>query len=93
MGGPLLAVLAAVAVPLVLPTLQSDAGPDKIKFPADYKAGVLYATVNRHDMGTPLRTDFLLKGQSAALTFKEPGVFDYNCALHPNMKGTVEVRR
>ncbi|HUG37247.1 MAG TPA: cytochrome P460 family protein [Candidatus Limnocylindrales bacterium] len=43
--------------------------------------------------GTKLRTEFLLKGQSASLTFPNEGVFSYNCALHPNMKGSVEVKK
>lgn len=43
--------------------------------------------------GTKLRTDFLLKGQRATLTFPDEGVFSYNCALHPNMKGSVEVKK
>jgi plastocyanin len=43
--------------------------------------------------GTPLKTGFLLKGQNASLTFKDEGVFNYNCALHPNMKGTVQVAK
>jgi len=43
--------------------------------------------------GTPLKTGFLLKGQNASLTFKDEGVFSYNCALHPNMKGTVQVSK
>jgi plastocyanin len=43
--------------------------------------------------GTPLKTDFLLKGQNASLTFKDEGVFNYNCALHPNMKGTIQVSK
>jgi plastocyanin len=42
--------------------------------------------------GAPLRTAVLLRGQSAALTFKDAGVFEYACALHPNMKGTIEVK-
>ena len=42
---------------------------------------------------TALKTDVLLKGQSASLTFKDPGVYSYNCALHPNMKGAVEVKK
>jgi plastocyanin len=41
--------------------------------------------------GTPLKTGLLLKGQNASLTFKDEGVFSYNCALHPNMKGSVQV--
>ena len=43
--------------------------------------------------GTSLRTDFLLKGQRASLTFPTEGVFSYSCALHPNMKGSVEVKK
>ena len=43
--------------------------------------------------GTALKTGFLLKGQNASLTFKEAGVFNYNCALHPSMKGTVQVSK
>jgi len=43
--------------------------------------------------GTKLKTGFLLKGQSETLTFSDAGVFSYNCALHPNMKGSVEVRK
>ena len=43
--------------------------------------------------GQPLKTDVLVKGQSASLTFKDPGVYSYNCALHPNMKGAVEVKK
>ena len=43
--------------------------------------------------GTPLKTGLLLKGGNASLTFKDEGVFNYNCALHPNMKGTVQVSK
>ncbi len=43
--------------------------------------------------GQPLKTDILVKGQSATLTFKDPGVYNYTCALHPNMKGAVEVKK
>jgi len=43
--------------------------------------------------GTPLKTGFLLKGENASLTFKDEGVFNYNCALHPNMKGTIQVAK
>jgi plastocyanin len=43
--------------------------------------------------GTSLKTGFLLTGQTASLTFKDAGVFNYNCALHPNMKGSVQVTK
>jgi plastocyanin len=44
-----IASLAAVAVVAVVHAVPSSAGPDKIKFPAEYKDGVLYGTVDRHD--------------------------------------------
>ncbi len=43
--------------------------------------------------GTSLKTDFVFKGQSASLTFQDAGLFNYNCALHPNMKGAVQVTK
>jgi plastocyanin len=43
--------------------------------------------------GTKLRTDFILKGASATLRFDQEGVYAYACALHPGMKGSVEVKR
>ena len=38
------------------------------------------------------RSLVLLKGQSHTQAFAAPGVYDYTCGLHPNMKGTVEVK-
>jgi plastocyanin len=42
--------------------------------------------------GKGLKTGFMLKGQSESLTFDQPGSYEYNCALHPGMKGVVEVK-
>ena len=39
------------------------------------------------------RTPVLLKGQSTTISFTEPGTFGYNCGLHPNMKGSIEVTK
>lgn len=39
-----------------------------------------------------LKTAVLLRGQSAPLTFKDAGTFEYACALHPGMKGSVEIK-
>ncbi len=36
-------------------------------------------------------TGVLKKGQSASVTFHLPGTFDYHCAIHPFMHGTVVV--
>ena len=38
-----------------------------------------------------LRSDVMLKGQSATLKFDEAGNIAYSCGLHPGMKGTIEV--
>jgi plastocyanin len=38
------------------------------------------------------RSAVLLKGQSHTQAFAAPGVYEYICGLHPNMKGTVEVK-
>jgi plastocyanin len=44
------AVPAVVAITTVILTaFRSDAGPEKIAFPANWKSGVLYATVDRYD--------------------------------------------
>ena len=41
--------------------------------------------------GGTRRTEFILKGQSASLTFDAAGNIAYTCGLHPTMKGTIEV--
>jgi plastocyanin len=38
-----------------------------------------------------LKTSVLLKGQTGQLKFDEAGSYDYACALHPGMKGKIEV--
>lgn len=43
--------------------------------------------------GKPVRTRVLLKGESETLAFDEPGTYNFSCALHPGMKGVVEVGR
>ena len=43
-------------------------------------------------VSTKERSPILLKGQSAVLGFNTAGTFEYICGLHPNMKGTVEVK-
>jgi len=41
--------------------------------------------------GSSQRSDVMLKGQSATLTFDAAGNIAYICGLHPSMKGTIEV--
>ena len=38
------------------------------------------------------RSDLLLKGQTHSRAFAAAGVYEYMCGLHPNMKGTVDVK-
>ena len=40
----------------------------------------------------PQRSAVILKGQTAQLSFAEPGTYDYICGLHPAMKGKIEVK-
>ena len=42
--------------------------------------------------GQPQKTDVLLRGQSASMTFDKAGGYNYICGLHPSMKGTIEVK-
>jgi plastocyanin len=38
------------------------------------------------------KTDVLLRGQTASVTFDKAGGYNYICGLHPAMKGTIEVK-
>jgi plastocyanin len=40
-----------------------------------------------------LRTPVLLKGESTTLVLNDAGSYGYHCALHPAMKGTIEVTK
>jgi plastocyanin len=41
---------------------------------------------------TKERSPIITKGQSAVLPFNTPGTYEYICGLHPQMKGTIEVK-
>jgi plastocyanin len=43
-------------------------------------------------VSTKERSPILLKGQSAVMGFNTAGTFEYICGLHPNMKGTLEIK-
>ena len=43
-------------------------------------------------VSTKERSAIITKGQSAVLPFNTAGTYEYICGLHPNMKGTVEVK-
>ena len=71
-------------------------GPAKLVAPAGSTVTWVNADDSPHQVtvaSAKLKTAVLLRGQSAALTFKDSGVFEYNCALHPGMKGTVEISK
>lgn len=43
-------------------------------------------------VSTKERSPIILKGESATMAFNTPGTYEYICGLHPQMKGTVEVK-
>ena len=43
-------------------------------------------------VSTKERSPIITKGQSAVLPFNTAGTYEYICGLHPNMKGTIEVK-
>jgi len=71
-------------------------GPEK----AEAKAGQPVTWANTDDSPHQVtltgpngrRSGVILKGQTESLTFNEPGSYAYICGLHPNMKGTIEVK-
>ena len=43
-------------------------------------------------VSTKERSPILTRGQSHVMAFNAAGTYEYICGLHPNMKGTVEVK-
>ena len=93
-------VVAAVAPPAGAAAVVNVSGfvftPGGITVPAGKPVVWTNADDSPHQVtvaGTNLKTGLILKGDSAALTFKDEGVFNYNCALHPNMKGSVQIAK
>lgn len=48
-------------------------------------------TVTETDGKTGPSSDNLNNGDSYSFTFTKPGIYHYDCAIHPNMTGTVTV--
>jgi plastocyanin len=78
-----------------IPAFRFDPDPVRIK------AGTAVVWHNAHDQAhtstgagaMPWNTGTLAPGRaSAPVTFAKPGTYPYICALHPFMKGTVEVQ-
>jgi plastocyanin len=43
------------------------------------------------NLGDSFNSSFIVPGQSFSLTFADPGVYAYECHIHPNMKGVIVV--
>jgi plastocyanin len=67
-------------------TIQVDAGTKVTWTNSDTTAHTATADDSSFDTGD------LDKGDSASVTFKNPGEFTYYCRFHPFMKATVEVK-
>jgi plastocyanin len=71
-------------------------GPEKVSVAPGATVTWFNADASPHQVTLrgpkPQRTAVMLKGQSVALSFAEAGTYDYICGLHPNMKGSVEVK-
>ncbi len=71
-------------------------GPAKLAVAPGTKVTWTNADDSPHQVtvqGKPGKTAVLLKGQSAELLFEEAGDYNYICALHPTMKGSVQVAK
>ncbi|MSQ50735.1 MAG: hypothetical protein EXR28_02485 [Betaproteobacteria bacterium] len=69
-------------------------GPGVIKIAAGQSITWTNADDTPHQItvsGKNLRSDLILKGQSATLKFDDAGALGYICGLHPTMKGSIEV--
>ena len=71
-------------------------GPEKLEVPRGTYVRWTNVDDSPHQVtvtsANGLRSDVLLKGQTAFMKFDAPGTYDYACGLHPAMKGKVEVK-
>ena len=70
-------------------------GPNKVTATVGQPVRWLNGDDSPHQItvtSTKARSAILTKGQSAVMAFTTAGNYDYICGLHPNMKGTVEVK-
>jgi plastocyanin len=71
-------------------------GPEKLEVPKGTYVRWTNVDDSPHQVtvtsANGLRSDVLLKGQTAFMKFDQPGTYDYACGLHPGMKGKVEVK-
>ena len=70
-------------------------GPNKLSVAPGYAVTWTNGDDSPHQVTFPKdqqRSPILVKGQSHSQTFARAGTYDYICGLHPNMKGSVEVK-
>ena len=90
--------VATAAKPIAAPMQVSIAGfvfgPGKINVAPGQSVSWINTDDSPHQISVAGRkTDVMLRGQKAALSFDKEGLFDYICSLHPTMKGQVEVKK
>ena len=71
-------------------------GPEKIEVPKGTYVRWTNVDDSPHQVtvtsANGLRSDVILRGQTAFMKFDAPGTYEYICGLHPNMKGKIEVK-
>lgn len=71
-------------------------GPGRITVPAGKSVTWVNDDTSPHQVtittGSAVRGPVMTRGQAYTHAFPTPGVYDYICGLHPQMKGQVEVR-
>ncbi len=71
-------------------------GPEKISAAPGQEITFVNTDASPHQVTIrgpkPQRSAVILKGQSTTLALSEPGTYDYICGLHPQMKGSIEVK-
>ena len=66
--------------------------PDSVKISAEDT--VRWTNMDSADhtvVGSIFESGIITKGQNYEFRFTEPGVYNYECSIHPSMKGTITV--
>lgn len=77
-------------VPLVVPEGKQLFVNARIMLPA---GGRTYDGIGYHNSGAPPEDPAGMMKFGYALTFTKPGTYEYECLIHPGMKGTVVVKK
>ena len=66
--------------------------PDSVKTSADNTVRWTNMDLAEHTVDGPIfKSGIITKGQNYEFRFTEPGVYNYECSIHPSMKGTITV--